>query len=216
MWADAVREAAIASRGAGTDQAIVDAIAHVRPASVIDIGCGEGWLTRRIRREFACEAMGIDASATLIGHAREADPAGHYAVLGYHQLADLPARMTGPFDSAVCNFSLLDEDVNSTLIAICDLLTDSGVLIIQTLHPWVSATNRAYQDGWTEETFASLSSSGWAPMPWYFRTLESWVRQVDAAGMVLQSIHEPIDSSSAHPMSMILVCGKHTLHHRQP
>ena len=41
-WTEAVRERRIASRRAGTDAAIVGAVLDASPASVIDVGCGEG------------------------------------------------------------------------------------------------------------------------------------------------------------------------------
>jgi 2-polyprenyl-3-methyl-5-hydroxy-6-metoxy-1,4-benzoquinol methylase len=43
-WIKAVRERQIDSRRLITDQSIIDAILSSSPKSVIDIGCGEGWL----------------------------------------------------------------------------------------------------------------------------------------------------------------------------
>lgn len=210
LWTNAVRSASIPSRTAGTDQAVIDAVTESKPASLIDIGCGEGWLVRRIQNELGCGAVGIDASPSLIERARQADPAGRYTVLPYKQLAELPADMLGPFDTAVCNFSLFDEDLRATLCGIRRLLSDSGQLIIQTPHPWAGASDQAYQDGWMEETFCGLSSSSsaWQAMPWYFRTLGSWVQQINIAGMALHTIHEPLDQSVSRPLSMVLVCQK--------
>ncbi|MFT5446324.1 MAG: 2-polyprenyl-3-methyl-5-hydroxy-6-metoxy-1,4-benzoquinol methylase [Gammaproteobacteria bacterium] len=61
LWTAAVRESIIASRAAGTDQAIVDAVIRCKPRSVIDIGCGEGWLMRRLSREHDYHATGVEA-----------------------------------------------------------------------------------------------------------------------------------------------------------
>ena len=81
-WTAAVRSGAIASRRAGTDSAIlgaiVEAVARLLPACipghVLDLGCGEGWLTRRLRAEAGCRVTGADGSAELVRLAREADP----------------------------------------------------------------------------------------------------------------------------------------------
>src|ERR1700689_2940465 len=47
-WTSAVREQRIDSRALVTDRAIVDAVLARAPRSVLDIGCGEGWLARRL------------------------------------------------------------------------------------------------------------------------------------------------------------------------
>ena len=46
-WTRAVREGRIASRTAGADAAVVDAIVGQQPRRLLDAGCGEGWLVRR-------------------------------------------------------------------------------------------------------------------------------------------------------------------------
>ena len=49
-WERAVREGRIASRKLVTDQAIVEAVLSRSPRTVIDLGCGEGWLARALAR----------------------------------------------------------------------------------------------------------------------------------------------------------------------
>ena len=64
-WTVAVREEQIESRRLVTDQAIIDAVLSRSPHSVLDIGCGEGWLAR----EFASrniDVVGIDVVPELI------------------------------------------------------------------------------------------------------------------------------------------------------
>ena len=60
-WTDAVRERRIASRRAGTDDAIVAAVLRTKPANVLDVGCGEGWLARALAAH-GCRTVGIDAT----------------------------------------------------------------------------------------------------------------------------------------------------------
>lgn len=206
LWTEAVRGATIPSRRAGSDQAIVDAIKRFEPKSLIDIGCGEGWLLRRLRDELDCFAVGVDASGALIERAKMADPGGNYAALSYSQLAQLPAGMRGPFDLAVCNFALLDQRLAPTLKLIGEHLAKSGRLIVQTLHPMAFEVGRPYQDGWREESFTGISPGSWQSMPWYFRTVESWVREIRAAGMTLTDIDEPLDQTTFRPLSILFTC----------
>lgn len=50
-WMVAVREKQIESRNHVTDGAVIDAILSCSPRSVLDIGCGEGWLVRKLVRQ---------------------------------------------------------------------------------------------------------------------------------------------------------------------
>src|SRR3546814_5020008 len=68
----------VASRMAGTDTTVVAAVAERRAQRVLDLGCGEGWLVRRLRQETGCSAVGVDRTARLIEAAQAADPAGDY------------------------------------------------------------------------------------------------------------------------------------------
>jgi 2-polyprenyl-3-methyl-5-hydroxy-6-metoxy-1,4-benzoquinol methylase len=203
-WTAAVRERAIPARIAGTDQAIVDAVRERRPARVLDVGCGEGWLARRLRTETGCEVTGIDGSTSLIAAARAADPGGSYRVLSYQAAIAQPAELGGPYDLAVCNFALLGEPLAPLLGALASALAPRGALLIQTLHPWVACGDQPYRDGWREETFASFGGDRWQPMPWYFRTLESWLAEVRAAGLALAACREPRDPATLRPLSLLL------------
>ena len=203
-WTAAVRERAIPSRIAGTDQAIVDAVRELRSARVLDVGCGEGWLARRLRTETGCEVTGIDGSAPLIAAARTADPDGSYWVLSYEAAIAQPAELGGPYDLAVCNFALLGEPLAPLLGTLAGALARGGAILIQTLHPWAACGDQPYRDGWREETFAGFGGGRWHPMPWYFRTLESWLAESRTAGLVLAACREPRDPASGQPLSLLL------------
>ena len=203
-WTAAVRERAIPTRIAGTDQAIVEAVQALRPARVLDVGCGEGWLARRVRRETGCEVTGIDGSAPLIAAARAADPHGSYRVLSYREAIAQPSALGGPHDLAVCNFALFGESLAPLLGAVASALAPRGALLIQTLHPWAVCGEQPYRDGWREETFAGFGGDRWQPMPWYFRTLESWYAEIRAAGLALAACREPRDPATLRPLSLLL------------
>ncbi|MEO8923929.1 MAG: class I SAM-dependent methyltransferase, partial [Caldimonas sp.] len=148
-WSSAVRERRIASRRAGTDAAIVDAVRRTHARRVLDLGCGEGWLARALV-ERDCEVVGVDASPELIAAAR-ALGAARYEFAAYAELASRTNEL-GSFDAAVFNFALLGEDVQTPLRAARALLHDSGVLIVQTVHPWMACGDTPYADGWRIET----------------------------------------------------------------
>jgi 2-polyprenyl-3-methyl-5-hydroxy-6-metoxy-1,4-benzoquinol methylase len=201
-WTSAVREQRIDSRALVTDRAIVDAVLARVPRLVLDIGCGEGWLARRLAGR-GIQVLGVDVVAELIAHASAAG-GGEFRVASYEQLAAGALDFTA--DAAVCNFSLLGhESVDTLFAAMHALLRPHGVVIIQTLHPVVACGQRPYQDGWREGSWAGFSVDFTDPAPWYFRTLASWLALLRTHGLRLLELREPIDPRTQQPASVIFI-----------
>lgn len=200
-WTRAVREELIESRRLITDQAIVDAVLDNRPRSVLDVGCGEGWLVRALTAH-GIQAIGVDAVPALIEHARERG--GSFQVAAYDDLiaGQFPQRV----EAVVCNFSLLGEaSVERLLAALPSLLEADGRLIVQTVHPLVACGEHAYVDGWRMEAWTGFGAAFPAPAPWYFRTLGSWVSLFAASGWQLCELREPLHPQTGRPASVIFV-----------
>ena len=201
-WTDAVRERRIASRRAGTDDAIVASVLASKPASVLDVGCGEGWLARALAAR-RCRVVGIDASAALVASARNLG-GGTFVAMTYEAIGVRAAELGAPFDVAVCNFSLLEAELAPLLDRLRGVLAARGRLVIQTVHPWVACGDAPYVDGWREETFASFGGGFTAPMPWYFRTLASWIDAIGASRFAIERVVEPVDAESGRPLSLLI------------
>ena len=202
-WTEAVRQGRIPSRRAGTDAAILAAIRQAAPRSVLDVGCGEGWLARALAAEGA-RVVGIDAAPELIAAARALG--GAFETLRYEALGAAATILGAPFDAAVCNFSLLGEDIATVLRGIRALLRRNGVLLIQTVHPRVACGDEPYEDGWRLESFAAFGATFLASMPWYFRTLESWDRVVAEGGFTVVERGGPTDPATGRTLSLLLRC----------
>lgn len=203
-WSDTVREGGIASRRAGTDDAIVDAVLETQRRRILDVGCGEGWLARALASN-GCDVVGIDGSPELIASARALGGA-RFETLRYADLVAQAADL-GRFDVVVFNFALLGADLATPLRAARELLVDDGRVIVQTVHPWTASADAPYRDGWRLETFAGLGSGFVEPMPWYFHTLASLHEQLAGAGLLLERFEEPVDAASGRPLSLILFAG---------
>ncbi len=203
-WSAAVREHKIESRRVATDAAIVHAVLARSAKRVLDVGCGEGWLARTLATS-GLSVVGVDASAPLIEGARE-QGGGTFHVLSYADLSAQPERVGSEFDAVVCNFSLLEEGVVPLLSALRRVATPEGALYIQTVHPWSACGETAYRDGWRTETFSSFGQSFAEPMPWYFRTLASWVEVLHAAGWQIDEVREPLHPDTGKPLSLLLIC----------
>lgn len=204
-WTQAVREGRIESRRLVTDAAIVQAALAGSPCRVLDLGCGEGWLCRALAAH-GIEAVGTDASPALIDAARLLGHAS-YQVLSYAQLTHAPQRL-GHFDAVVANFALFEEDLAPLLRALHSTVRAEGVLLIQTVHPWAAREGAAYQDGWRTETFAGFGNGFVEPMPWFYRTLASWVTCLSAAGWRIAQAREPVHPHTGQPASLLLACSQ--------
>jgi len=200
VWTSAVREHHIESRRLVTDQAIVDAVVSRAPSTVIDIGCGEGWLARTLSQS-GIRVLGLDAVPALIEQAQAAG-GGEFRVASYEEIAAgaIPVRA----DLLVCNFSLIGkESVDGLLHAVPGLLTPRGAFIIQTLHPLVACGDQPYRDGWRAGSWQGFDAAFTDPAPWYFRTVGSWVALFARHRLRLIELLEPLHPSTSQPASVI-------------
>lgn len=205
-WTRVVRDRLIDSRRVATDAAIVEAITSLSPRSILDVGCGEGWLCRAAE-ERGIRATGFDGSAALIEAARE-EGKGPYHHLRYRDLAKLPSLASETFDAAVCNFSLLDEEIEAVLRHVASVVRPGGRLVIQTVHPWAGQGDGPYSDGWRTEDFTAFPGEFREPMPWYFRTLTSLSEEIRNAGLVIDRVAEPRHPETGEPVSLIVVAAR--------
>ncbi|WP_220814997.1 methyltransferase domain-containing protein [Pseudomonas paralcaligenes] len=194
-WTRAVREGRIESRRLVTDAAIIEAALALRPRRALDIGCGEGWLCRALA-ERGVAMSGVDASPALVATAHAAGGAD-YRVCSH---AGLTGAGLGRFDLLLCNFALLDEHL--PLRDWRELFEPGGRLLIQTLHPRMAGD--PYMDGWRLERFEGFGAGFVEPMPWYFRTLESWLDLLADAGWTLEKQVEPPHPQTGKPASLLL------------
>lgn len=200
-WTEAVRGGQILSRERVTNQAIIETVLDQAPGSVLDMGCGEGWLSRALAAK-GIRVLGVDAIGALVERARGAG--GEFRQLSYEAIADgaLDARV----DAVVCNFSLLGEaSVEALLAALPGLLNPGGKVMVQTLHPVEACGDAPYTDGWRPGSWSGFSDAFSDPAPWYFRTLENWVALLNRCGLRLLAMREPLHPDTGRPASVIFV-----------
>jgi len=201
-WIEAIRNKEIQSRELITNQAIVEAITQQAPGTVLDIGCGEGWLVRELSKT-GIDACGVDVVPGLIESARKAGE-GRFKTLSYTQLAN--NVLNEKFDLAVCNFSLLGkESVSQLFHAMPSLLNANGYLVIQTVHPVTACGDHEYKDGWREGSWAGFNNQFHDPAPWYFRTLQGWQNLFLKQAFELKEVREPVNPQTGNPASVIFI-----------
>ncbi|MDF1782029.1 MAG: methyltransferase domain-containing protein [Alcanivoracaceae bacterium] len=203
-WTRAVRNREIQSREQVTNQAIIDALLALSPTTVLDIGCGEGWLCRALASHHI-ECVGIDAVDELITLARTAQPQRTdvtYLTLSYDDFSR--GTLHQRFDALVCNFSLLGEySVAAVLVQATQQMNVNGSIVVQTLHPLAACGDQPYISGWREGSWAGFSNHFVDPPPWYFRTLEDWRALFQSCGLVIEAETTPMLDGAALPASII-------------
>ncbi|HEY7122838.1 MAG TPA: class I SAM-dependent methyltransferase [Ktedonobacterales bacterium] len=178
---------------------------------VLDLACGNGYLSRRFARQGA-EVVGVDASAPIIerARAREArEPLGITYPRG--NAARLEILEDASFDLIICNMALMDiEDAEGAIQEVARMLRPQGRFVASMSHPCFDKMNTS---GWVIEHFYphttiwrkisryrefAADDVPWLkvsenvvntrayhrPLSWYFRVLRS-------AGLAVTAFEEP-------------------------
>lgn len=195
-WAEVIRSQGIASR-AVTTQALLQKIFSPAPESVLDLGCGEGFLSAEVRKRNIFY-HGVDASPKLIEIARR-EHGDFFSAVSYEDLRKKNWQAPRPFDLAVFNFSLFAEKISPLLQAVRSLLKPDGRVLIQTLHPCFALP--VYRSAWNKEDFKTMSVPFSGSMDWYGRTLQDWFQEFAQSQWRVESLQEPL--LDARPASII-------------
>ena len=201
-WIKIIQNDSIPSRKF-TNKAILDAVRELKGKKVVDIGCGEGWLTREMGK-MGWEATGIDAIQSLISEARKKSSDSFY--VGTYE--DIMAEKTienGPFDAAVFNFCLYAKDNLPLLLGnTFKQITHAGSIVIQTLHPFFLVQNGfTYKSQWLSDSWKGLPGNFTDGHAWYARTLEDWILEINNLKNVRFTIKE-ILNDEGNPVSLII------------
>lgn len=147
----------------------------------LDLGCGEGRFPRDLKSN-GYEVIGVDASPTLIGHAREADPAGDYRVA---DAASLPFP-DASLELVTALLTLHDmDDMEGAVAEAARVLVRGGRLCAAVVHPINSAGSFASRD--SDAAFVIRES--------YFepRRYADAVER-DGLRMTFSSVHRPLEA----------------------
>ena len=190
--------------------ALLAAVGEVRGRRVLDLGCGQGYFTRRLA-EAGARVTGVDLSEKQLGHAlkhEQALPLGiEYRRLDAASVAD--EWPEGRFDLVTACMSLHDmPDPGRTLKAAFRVLASGGRLVFSAPHPGMDVPVRAWEkDNEGRKVaykFSRYFDEGPTLCHWYmarlnrywstpfFRlTIDGWSRLIADAGFLIRRIYEP-------------------------
>jgi len=200
-WIKALDSQQITSRKF-TNEAIVSALTNSKAIKILDIGCGEGWLSRAITG-MGKTAVGLDATASLLVHARKKGKEVYHHI-SYEDIIDAKKIEDAPFDAAVFNFCIYqNKTFSSLLLELKKSVVEQGEIIIQTLHPYFLIQNQLpYQSQWIDDSWKGLAGNFTDGHQWYARTFEDWISDFQKAGLVLNEIIE-VNNEKQIPISVI-------------
>ena len=186
-----------------TNTAIENEVKKLSGGKIIDIGCGEGWLTRSMTA-MGKNASGIDAIEQLLLSARTKGPETYHQ-MRYEDIILGKPIPGGPYDAAVFNFCLYQKDgLDRLLMATKNQLSSEGEILIQTLHPFFLFDNGlAYKSQTISNSWKGLPGNFIDGHEWYARTFEDWVDTITESGLKISGCREIVNSEK-RPVSLIL------------
>ena len=205
---------------------------NLRPnETLLDIGCGNGALARRLARQGA-RVTAFDFSDELIRLAKARRPANSPAV-EYHTVdaTDEAAMLElglGRFDAITCTMTLMDiPTIDPLFRAAARLLRTGGRFVFSTQHPAFNSNNPIFvqekedRDGVVSDHYAvkirayldlpPVKGSGApgepSPHYYYHRTLSELLGAAFAARFILDGLLEPAftedDAAASHGLSWL-------------
>ncbi len=171
----------------------------------LDVGCGEGRVTRDLRG-LGHRVAGVDRSPAMIAAAREADPEGEYVEA---DAARLPFD-AGSADLVISFMSLMDMDEMAGAVQeVSRVLESSGRFVVAVVHPINSAGQFVPRQGVDDAPFVIESYLDSRPYEDYLErdglemtfaslhfTLEDYSRAFEAAGFLFSGIQELYDDEN--------------------
>lgn len=200
------------------DPTLLRVVGPVRGRRVLDLGCGNGYLTRRWARQGARVALGVDRSGPTLAFARSREGTGR---TGARFLEGDAAHLTelpdASFDLVVAHMSLHDiPDGEAAVHEVARLLGTGGRFVFSLVHPCFDLDDRS---AWVEERLrerdGSVHDVVWRKVrgyrderqvrvPWriseeetgyttsYHHTLSTLSRWLREAGLAITRLEEPV------------------------
>lgn len=201
-WVSAIRNEEIESRITTTNRAVVNIIVKKQPEKVLDLGCGEGWLSRSLTNQ-GIDVLGIDAIPELIATA-VFEGGARFQVMTYQEISS--GSLKDKFDLIVCNFSLIGkESVDGLFENFHELLNEDGFVVVQTLHPHTDYDGNDSKDGWRSGSWSGFSDKFKDAPPWYFRTMDTWKKLFTGNRLILSEIIETKKPITGEKLSIVFV-----------
>ncbi len=192
------------------DPAFLRVVGDVRGLKVLDLACGNGYLSRRYAKAGA-KVVGVDGSAPMIERAKAREK-GHPLGIEYQVVdaAHMHEFKDATFDLVAANMALMDiQDAEGAIREVGRVLKDRGRFVSSLSHP---CFDQGSSSTWLTERFFS-GTKAWRKIehyrrplvddiPWdvggrtittpgYHRPLSWYARALREAGLLIRALEEP-------------------------
>jgi 2-polyprenyl-3-methyl-5-hydroxy-6-metoxy-1,4-benzoquinol methylase len=198
------------------DPAIFHMLGSVSGLSILDAGCGNGYLCRLLAKRGA-KMVGVDISKRFIEIAKQKEKEAPLGIRYYSgTLSNLEMLNSKSFDMVISNLALMDVlNLGKAMMEINRVLKENGRLIFSILHPcfsispvhgWVRVPpdSQRKEDWiyWKVDRYFDRSVQVWQYLDWPFiysfhRPLSDYVKMLVKNSFVITNFEEPMPSEQA-------------------
>ena len=184
------------------DHVMLDRALACRPASALDVGCGEGRFCRLLRAR-GVDAIGVDPTSRLLRRARELDPEGAYV----EGVAEALPFGDSQFDLVVSYLSLIDiPDAARAIAEMTRVLKSGGALLIANLTSFNTAQDKAGRVSDYLEPRASWVEYRNIRILNHHRPLQTYMQALLSEGLCMTYFVEPAPMPGAPPEKASRYC----------
>jgi ubiquinone/menaquinone biosynthesis C-methylase UbiE len=200
-WQTQIGAARDSNRVLNSDPVLWAFAGQVGGLTVLDAGCGTGYLSEQLRDRGAV-VTGVDISERMIEIARAQHPNIDFRV---DSCSELRAIKDGEFDLVIANYVLMDTpDLEGTMHAFSRVLRTKRTAVLVFSHPCFPQGRATVSTGGQETNYCwifpyferrSCVDPPWghftSDFTWFHRPLSDYWKAFKMAGFIVQDFEEP-------------------------
>ena len=179
--------------------ALLELLPDVQGLRLLDLGCGQGRLSRELARRGA-GVTGVDISTALLAKARAAEETEPLGIDYVEADATSGGALSGErFDVVVCHFSLSDiDDLSAGIATVARVLAPGGAFVFSILHPCFPGWGEDAPSSWpagrgyfTEEWWLAANTGFRGRVGANHRMLSTYLNALVEHELTLERVAEP-------------------------
>ena len=208
QWDQAIGEEGDIYRKYITDPCLLEALGNVKGLDVIDIGCGNGYLCRKLESKRA-HITGIEINEKMLSIARKYSKSNKIKYV-LASATDLSLLGQAQYDRIIFNHVLASvKNCQKAILEASRILRSDGFIYIMTSHPCFSVGTRCWHfdvvdtprkeeaskycidQYFSKKTYMINSWQDFSLIPYFHKTLEEYWTIFKNSGLIVENFIEP-------------------------